>query len=99
MGWFGGADNYNFVATLDNSLCVFSGCTDSSALNFLPSANLDDGSCIYPESVCGEGLIWVEELQACVSPNASCPGDFNGDNAVTASDLTAFLVFYGSVCE
>lgn len=37
---------------------VISGCTDSTALNYNPYANEDDGSCTYPEE-CNDNLITI----------------------------------------
>ena len=45
MGVYG--DEGDFEIGLE---CVLEGCTDATACNFDASANLDDGSCTYPES-------------------------------------------------
>jgi hypothetical protein len=45
-----------FVAALAAVMlagCVRHGCTDFDALNYSTSANVDDGSCIFPEDVGG----------------------------------------------
>ena len=41
--------NYDSLATCDDGSCVpfVYGCTDSTAINYYPGANTDDGSCIY----------------------------------------------------
>ena len=47
------ASNYNpTTECTDNSLCEYSipGCTDIGAINYDPLANVDDGSCIFPET-------------------------------------------------
>lgn len=42
------ADNYDALAnTPCEDCCEYVGCTDSTALNFDPGANLDDGSCLF----------------------------------------------------
>ena len=39
-------------AAYDNSLCTYDeGCTQENALNFDPSASIDDGSCLFASSV------------------------------------------------
>jgi hypothetical protein len=53
-------DSTTLVDVIDmNCLCngvplIFSGCIDSSACNFNPAANTDDGSCILPGAVCDD---------------------------------------------
>ena len=37
----------------DSLVCAVPGCTDSTALNFSPSANTDDGTCTYGPAQCG----------------------------------------------
>ena len=41
------------VDTLVTYVCPVPGCTDSNALNFNASANVDDGSCTYGPAQCG----------------------------------------------
>jgi uncharacterized protein (TIGR02145 family) len=42
------------VDTLFSYICPTPGCTDSTAWNFDPSANFDDGSCLQGPPQCGE---------------------------------------------
>jgi len=71
-------DSSVFVYTLDFGLnysamglgvnsegCVFEilGCTDAAASNYNPTANTDDGSCVYPPS-CDMNLITLTTLTA-----------------------------------
>ena len=39
--------NYDSTATIDDGSCIaiVYGCTDSTAINYFPGANVDDGSC------------------------------------------------------
>lgn len=47
------ADNYNAVFNIHRpSSCTFSGCTNSIATNYDPTATLDDASCIIPPAGC-----------------------------------------------
>jgi len=81
-----------------------SGCTDSTASNYNPNAGFEDDSCLIPPSAyCGFCTVWDEALQLCIIDPlcefSDCPGDFNGDNAVTATDLTGFLGAFGQICD
>lgn len=38
----------NFPLAVFDGDCGFQGCTDEDALNYAPSASVDDGSCIFP---------------------------------------------------
>jgi len=81
------------------------GCTDVQAENYNSNAVLDNGSCIInPANYCGDCTLWDEALQLCVIDplcdlGAGCFGDFNGDGAVSVSDLGGFLGAFGSLCE
>jgi hypothetical protein len=55
-----GPSNFSTLRDSTSAICpgnVVNGCTDSSALNYDPNANVDDGSCIYP-------------IPGCTDPNA-----------------------------
>ena len=42
------ADNYDPIYNVPSEeACEYFGCTDSQALNYIPIANYDDGSCEY----------------------------------------------------
>lgn len=51
-GFYGSANgnvaNFPISIPLGNPACSFSGCTNPVALNYVPSATTDDGSCILP---------------------------------------------------
>ena len=70
--------NNNGICDTDETM----GCTYTSATNYNPLANWEDGSCIFP-SYCPEG---------------ACYFDFNGDGGVGATDLLEFLVVFGAPC-
>ena len=75
------------------------GCTDSSACNFMPEANLDDGSCIdcaLFEERCGPGTMWDESVQLCVVAN---PSDTDFDGCVSMTDLLDLLTVFGTCNE
>ncbi len=63
--------------------CGNLGCTYPDALNFNPTATVDDLSCEFN----------------CDEEGVSCLGDFNLDGLVNATDLLLFLGNYGEVCE
>ena len=44
----------------------------------------------------GDGI--SDSLELLFPPSSTCPGDLNGDNAVTASDLLLLLASFGEVC-
>ena len=48
------------------------GCTDSTACNFDPLSNSDDGSCEYGCLYCGEGTVWDSTLAQCISIAPPC---------------------------
>ena len=75
------------------------GCIDSSACNFMPEANLDDGSCIdcaLFEERCGPGTMWDETAQLCVVAN---PSDTDFDGCVSMTDLLDLLTVFGTCNE
>jgi hypothetical protein len=42
--------------SIDGTCGPVFGCTDASAINFNPDANMEDGSCIYPTTGCTDSL-------------------------------------------
>ena len=78
MGVYG--DEGDFEIGLE---CVLEGCTDATACNFDASANVDDGSCTYPEleyldcdgnclnDVDADGVCDEEEVLGCTDEGAS----------------------------
>ncbi len=86
-----------------NSICdvlELAGCTNPAALNFIAQATEDDGSCLFASSFCGSGTIWDPTTQTCVAESGEnpCPGDFNNDGIINASDLLQFLGVYDNIC-
>jgi hypothetical protein len=64
-----------------------------------------NGVCDYIDAIqvdgsafCGEGTIWDEATQTCVSI-PTCQGDFNDDGLIQLEDLLDFLFIYGTTCE
>jgi len=80
------------------------GCTDPGALNYDPTATVDDGSCELPACVgdlnddltvsVSDILLMLGEF-GCV---AGCPDDLTGDDAVGVDDLLALLANFGLEC-
>ncbi|MDG1674253.1 MAG: CRTAC1 family protein, partial [Flavobacteriales bacterium] len=71
------------------------GCTYPVACNFLPSAEVDNGSCDFA-CACGEGTVWDNIAMKCV---AQCTADQDGDGQIGTGDLILFLTFFGDTCE
>ncbi len=79
---------------------VLAGCTYSFAVNYLPTATLDDGSCLLagcldPEAPNFQPLATVDDGSCSVL----CESDVNGDGVVGAPDLLFLLADWGSGCE
>jgi len=84
-------------ANLDDGSCsdsIVKGCMDSNACTFDNHANVDDGSCIYPEegydcgSIClndcdADGICDFEEVAGCTDPTA-----FNYNPSATGASCT-----------
>ena len=58
--------NYNSSATIDDGSCLYSGCTEVSAINYDSTATVDDGNCLYQEALLRDisffgtmSLIWT----------------------------------------
>ena len=71
----------------DPDLCPIPGCMDNQAANYDAQANVADDSCLYD-------MDYINNL----TPQSSCPGDFNNDNTVSVADLLAFLILFGATC-
>ncbi|MEO0404676.1 MAG: hypothetical protein AAF193_07375, partial [Bacteroidota bacterium] len=97
------ACNYSADAYISDTCFYPDGCADEMALNYDPNASCDDGSCIYPDGLCGDCTIWDAELGTCVEdPQCAgdgCFGDSNTDGAIDTTDLLAFLSAFGGTCE
>ena len=90
-----------------NSSCELWGCTYSTACNYMPIANMDDGTCDW--DTC-ELLGCMYEGAINFNPNATiddgtcnfsasaCPSDLDADGAVATSDLLVFLSSFGEEC-
>ena len=64
------ADDYNAVYNIHRpSSCTFSGCTNSIATNYDPTATLDDASCVIPPAGCkpAHGALPPEDDGSCVT--------------------------------
>ena len=81
-----------------NCDCLDNGCTDSTAINFDPTATIDDGSCVFvfygciDPSACNYDSIATINDNSCVylntivnSTNVTCNGGSDGSLIVTTS--------------
>ena len=77
----GSAGSFNFGIGTPTGACIVNGCTDAAATNYDPAANVDDGSCSYPEAgydcdgVClvdadDDGVCDNDEVLGCTDENA-----------------------------
>ena len=80
------------------------GCTDIDALNYDPTATIDDGTCEpYPceGDVNGDGGINVSDLLVILSEfgcSGNCIADLDSDGSVTVGDILFFLSVFSSGC-
>ena len=83
------------------------GCTYANASNYLPVANIDDGSCVYegcmnPEACNFQIFATVDDGSCtfdCATNDGPCMFDSNGDGSVGSGDLLQFLTAFGETCE
>ena len=88
------------------SSCTFliSGCTNPNAINYDPTASVDDDSCIIDCSadLNGDNSITVADLLLVLSEFGcieSCDAtDVNGDGVTTVADLLELLSVFGTIC-
>ncbi|MEC7693291.1 MAG: hypothetical protein VX446_02795, partial [Bacteroidota bacterium] len=90
------------------------GCTYVSACNYDASAQVDDGSCLFPPYHCplppeGGGCTYIqapnydpnavyEDGSCTFTMDTICVGDLNGDGSISISDILVMLGLFGSVC-
>ena len=93
------------VATDQDSFSIYVyklGCTGESSCNYDPLANVDDGSCIYPDYgyECYQDCagIWNgdairDDCGVCNGDNTSCEimGDSNGDGQINIVDVVLVI--------
>jgi len=85
---------------------VLPGCTSGSACNYDPSANQNDGSCLFEGDPCddGDATTFNDNYTDCSAPGFGCAGtpsepectaDLDGDGLVAVSDVLALLGEFG----
>lgn len=93
----------NCIDQNNNMICDYleiSGCTDPFAINYNISFTHNDGSCIYGDELCGDGTIWDDQSQTCISVcEDPCPADTNSDGIINTADLLILLAVFGTVCQ
>ncbi len=79
---------------------------DTSACNYDPLAEYDDGSCEYESCACtgdinGDGVITVADVLLVLSEFgclSSCTADVDGDTYVNVADILLLLAAFGTAC-
>lgn len=91
---------FSHFIQVDPNVNGIPGCMYAFAPNYNQFATYDDGSCLPQElsSACGEGTIWDDVSQTCISTN-DCPSDLDNDGLIATSDLLIFLIAYGNDCD
>ena len=84
--------------TYDDGSCLYAGCMDAAACNYLAEAIEDNGSCVYAADACGVGTEWDEDTQSCLPIEGFCQTDLDGDGLVAVSDLLLILADFGYEC-
>lgn len=80
LDWLG-AGPYTHIGVLENHQ-IHQGCTYVDAQNYLSTANVDDGTCVFSDQ------------PSC----SSCPHDSDFDGLIGATDLLDLLSFFGMPC-
>ena len=120
--WFGawGSDAVNVTGVFwdffkyiwQNQSFVY-GCADLTACNFDPNANINNGSCVFPDSFSsdldGSGEVGAADILLFLSEYGviceiedtlnDCIADFDGSGEVGSADLLLFLSEFGITCE
>ena len=95
------ADEYSAVFALgvntDGCEVTIPGCTDPEALNYHPSATVDDGSCQYP-FVCENGEVGYVYLYTSLPSTTLNIVSEAGDLVFSEQDVFNFGGVYGEVC-
>jgi hypothetical protein len=93
-----GDESLTYESYLDEN-----GCTYASAINFSPTATVDDGSCLFEDcDLVSEFLTGYDAGYADGLADGgfnNCPGDLDGDLLITTMDLLVFLTLFGLPCD
>ena len=88
----------------DGSSCV--GCMDAAAVNFAPTATIDDSnSCVYSFETLEEYYLlgYTDGVNSVECPDvqdgSACASDFDNDGEIATGDLLTFLSTFGQSCE
>ena len=95
--------NYVWVDNVNISLPLISGCTDSTALNYNPAAQVDDGSCYYDIFGCTDSTalnydpLATTDDGSCIYPIYGCtdPLALNYSSTANVDDGSCIYCTYG----
>ena len=104
----GDAEAEDFVSFSVGSITCQVGCTEPTACNFDPAANVPDCTlceyntcvgCTYPDAENFNPNASIDDQSCTFDLSSDCPADLNGDGLINATDLSVFLSQFGTFCN
>jgi hypothetical protein len=104
----GDAEAEDFASFSVGAITCQIGCTEPTACNFDPSANVPDCTlceyntcvgCTYPDAENFNPSASIDDQSCTFDLSSDCPADLNGDGLINATDLSVFLSQFGTFCN